>query len=274
MNKNWPKLITKRVSRRLWALFAALLIIGLVEMAVILRHLDRVEQNTGRPSSPTAPISSPNMPQSFNKSKYSLSHAASLWVVVNKGRTLSSGYIPASLTIPDVKLRYSGGSEMRLREDTARALERLFAAAANDKVPMRLASGYRSHALQSTIYAREVKTYGQTQADRQSARPGHSEHQTGLAADLAPADGRCEIADCFANTTEGRWLEANSYKYGFIVRYPQSKETLTGYRYEPWHFRYVGEELAAALADSGLTLEQFFDLPVYSAYPREIYELR
>ena len=149
----------------------------------------------------------------------------------------------------------------------------MFAAAAKEGIFLRLSSGFRYYGSQSAIYAREVKTYGQVQADRQSARPGHSEHQTGLAADLAPSDGRCEIADCFADTDEAKWLAKNAHKYGFILRYPKDKENSTGYRYEPWHFRFVGKELAAQINQSGQTLEQFFDLPAYTTYPSSAYLL-
>lgn len=263
-----------RISSRLWVLLGILLILGLVEIGIIFWKLaDKQQVGSNRNTSSTAPPNSQEA--SFDKTKYSISEADSIWAVVNKGRTLPPSYIPSNLVTPDVELRYSaGGGEMRLRPDAARALKELFMAAAKEKIFLRLSSGYRSYLMQNSIYAREVKTYGQTQADRQSARPGHSEHQTGLAADLAPAEGRCEIADCFANTAEGKWLAANSYIYGFILRYASNKEAVTGYRYEPWHFRYVGKELAIALNKNSQIIEQFFDLQSYAAYPSEIYKLR
>lgn len=261
----------RRVPARLLFLFALLLLIGLAEFAVILWKLDSDELTTSTSSYPSG--SSQPAAELFDKSMYSVNKASSIWVVVNKGRILPVDHVP-DLTVPNASLRYSAASsEMRLKTDAANALEQLFTRAANDKIYLRLASGYRSYYTQATIYAREVRTYGQKQADRQSAGAGHSEHQTGLAADLAPKDGRCEIADCFADTAEGKWLAKNSYKDGFILRYPDGKEDETGYRYEPWHFRYVGKALAAEINKTAQTLERFFGLPIYTSYPSKSYEL-
>lgn len=122
-----------------------------------------------------------------------------------------------------------------------------------------LSSGYRSYNYQTSLYSNYVKNEGQTAADTQSARPGHSEHQTGLAADIEPASRNCEVDQCFATTPEGKWLAANAYTYGFIIRYPADKVDVTGYEYEPWHIRYIGAPLATELHNQGIeTLEEFF----------------
>ncbi len=200
---------------------------------------------------------------SFNKEQYSISDPTSIWVIVNKQRTLDpADYAPNDLVIPSIPLRSGrGSSEMLLRDVTAKSLEQMASAASSEGINLMLASGYRSYALQVAVYGNEVKTYGQAQADAESARPGHSEHQTGFAADLEPSSRECEVAACFANTKEGKWLAENSYKYGFVIRYPQNKQQITGYIYEPWHVRYVGIELAKQIHETGLTLEQFFGLP-------------
>ncbi len=136
-----------------------------------------------------------------------------------------------------------------------------------DTTQFSLVSAYRSHDTQKVIYDSEVKGFGQVQADRESARPGHSEHQTGWAADLAGPDKKCEIKLCFADTDEGKWLATNAHKYGFIIRYPGGKESITGYQYEPWHLRYVGTALAEEMHGTGIqTLEEFFDLSPASSY--------
>ncbi|MBI4033828.1 M15 family metallopeptidase [Candidatus Saccharibacteria bacterium] len=258
------------MNKKLFLLFGILLLIGLVELGAILWRLDSEE--TAKISNSSAG-SSQSAAAKFDKTAYSVNEFSSLWAVVNKGRALPSEYVP-TLTVPDVPLRFSAKSdEMHLRSDAAAALEQLFTAAAKDKLFLRLASGYRSYGSQSAIYAREVRTYGQAQADRQSARPGHSEHQTGLAADLEPSDRRCEIADCFADTAEGKWLAAQAHKFGFVLRYPSGEESITGYRYEPWHFRFVGKGLAAEINKTGQTLERFFGLPFYSSYPAQNYNL-
>jgi D-alanyl-D-alanine carboxypeptidase len=130
-----------------------------------------------------------------------------------------------------------------------------------------LSSGYRSYDYQVGLYNGYVKSQGQATADTQSARPGYSEHQTGLAVDIEPASKKCELDACFADTPEGKWLVANAYKYGFILRYTQDKTAVTGYAYEPWHFRYVGTPLATEMHNQNVaTLEEFFNLPVAPDY--------
>lgn len=188
----------------------------------------------------------------FDKSKHSNSDPASIWVVVNKKRPLNPlTYAPADLT--------NVGGNQQLRKDAASALTSMFAAAANEKLILKPLSGYRSYATQVTVYNREVATNGKAIADTQSAQPGKSEHQTGWAIDIG--GGGCGIEDCFGNTKEGKWVAANGYKYGFIIRYTAGKEAITGYRAEPWHIRYIGIELATEMHTKGTTtLEEFFGL--------------
>jgi len=120
-------------------------------------------------------------------------------------------------------------------------------------------SGYRSYSTQVTVYNNEVANYGQAVADSESAKPGTSEHQTGLAVDVG--GGGCGIEDCFGTTAEGKWLAANAYNYGFIVRYTAAKQSITGYRAEPWHIRYIGSELSQEMHKENITtLEEFFSL--------------
>ncbi len=115
-------------------------------------------------------------------------------------------------------------------------------------------SGFRSYTTQKNLYDRYVAADGKAEADTYSARPGHSEHQTGLALDVNSLD------DSFANTAEGRWLANNAHKYGFIIRYPKGKTDKTGYIYEPWHIRYVGVEKATKIYNSGLSLEEYYGI--------------
>lgn len=211
----------------------------------------------------------------FDKNKYPLDQASSLWAVVNKGRVMPSTYVPSNLVVPNIPLRLNPASpEMHLRADMAAALEKLSAGAKADGINLKLASGYRSYSTQAAVYSGYVSQDGTAKADTYSARPGHSEHQTGLAADLEPLDRTCEVEQCFENTPEGKWLAANSYKYGLIIRYQKNTQSLTGYEYEPWHVRFVGEDLAKQLQQSGQTLEQFFGLPIYTTYPATSYEIK
>lgn len=128
--------------------------------------------------------------------------------------------------------------------------------ALKENINLKIVSGYRSYSTQDRIYSNYVKKDGQIKADTYSARPGHSEHQTGLAADINSLD------QSFINTREGIWLNSHCYQYGFIIRYPKGKESITGYIYEPWHIRYVGKELATKLYNNGnwITLEEYLGI--------------
>lgn len=204
-------------------------------------------------------------PLPFDKTQFSLFDPTSPWLVVNKLRPLEPlDYVPADLVTPSVAKRDGG---MQLRRDTSAALSELFAAAAKDGTPLKLASAYRSYSYQVNLYNGYVKSQGQAVADSQSARPGYSEHQTGMAADVSPLDGKCNLNACFATTPAGQWLAANAYKYGFIIRYPDGLTDITGYTYEPWHIRYVGKDLATEMHKQGIrTLEEFFALPAAPNY--------
>lgn len=128
--------------------------------------------------------------------------------------------------------------------------------AKNTGINLNIISGFRSYDTQAVIYNRYVNSDGQANADTYSARPGHSEHQSGLAADINSLDQN------WIYTNEGKWLNNNCYKYGFIIRYPKGKEAITGYIYEPWHIRYVGTDLATKLYNNGnwITLEEYFGI--------------
>lgn len=222
-----------------------------------------------------SPVNKTNQPQGFDKTAYSTDSAASLWVVVNKGRVLPANYAPADLVVPNVPLRLSPtANESHLRSEAATALSTMFSSAKNQGINLMLASGYRSYADQVTVYNNYVSQSGVAKADTFSARPGHSEHQTGLAADIEPTSRSCEVEQCFENTPEGQWLAANAFKSGFIIRYQKNTESLTGYEYEPWHVRYVGIDLATELHKTGQTMEQFFNLPSFTNYPTESFQLK
>lgn len=147
---------------------------------------------------------------------------------------------------------YNSSNELNF---TAKAqFERLVADAKAQGLNIYMSSGYRSYATQSSIYQDNVKKYGEAIADSFSARPGHSEHQTGLAIDVNTID------DTFAGTPEAIWLADHAHEYGFIIRYPKGKEAVTGYKYEPWHIRYLGIDTATAVYNSGLSLEEYLGI--------------
>lgn len=182
----------------------------------------------------------------------------SIWVVSNKRRILNPvDFAPDNLVMP---VGVENEFAQPLREPSARAIEALITAAAAAGHDIRIISAYRDHDTQVALYERYVALYGREAADTHSARPGHSEHQTGLAVDLDD-HGDCYLTDCFGETPAGRWLAENAAAYGFVVRYPEGKEQITGFLSEPWHFRYVGIELAEEMQRTGIvTLEEFFGL--------------
>lgn len=183
---------------------------------------------------------------------------ASLTVVVNKQRPLDPvDWAPAALE--DVE----GHS---LRPEAADAARALLAAARADGVPIRIVSGYRSFAEQSGTYSGWVARKGREAADTASARPGHSEHQTGLAVDVGDGSG-CDLDVCFDGTATAAWVAEHGPEHGFVVRYPRGEHGTTGYWYEPWHLRYLGPGWARDLVRSGAaTLEEFSGLPPAPGY--------
>jgi D-alanyl-D-alanine carboxypeptidase len=185
--------------------------------------------------------------------------ASSLQVVVNKARPLTpKEYSPENLTrIP--KYNPLG---VKVRKETSAALVKLgdgMKAAGYGTLWVR--SGYRSFNSQVKMHKAKIATYGKTKGELLAARPGYSEHQTGLALDLG-VQGSSTIG-----STSGNWLARNCYKYGFVVRYPYGKTKITGYSYEPWHFRYVGVEVSKAMHKQKIsTLEEYYSLPAAPGY--------
>lgn len=177
------------------------------------------------------------------------------WAKTENGLTEVDGVLIANKSF-GLPAEYGDG----LVDEVNGALANLEAEARTAGLEIWVVSGFRSYETQRQLYNRYVARDGQTEADTYSARPGFSEHQTGLAVDLNLADSR------FADTPEGQWLADNVYKYGFILRYPNGKSEITGYTFEPWHFRFVGTDLATKLYNNGdwISLEEYFGLP--SAY--------
>jgi zinc D-Ala-D-Ala carboxypeptidase len=177
-----------------------------------------------------------------------------LTVLVNKYFQLSRDYIPGDLEV--ITPEYNA-STLLLRRPARLHFEELCRDAAQEGILLKAISTFRSFLYQNQVYYKNwnedipLEQYC-TIRDKVSARAGHSEHQTGLAVDIN------DLEETFADTPEGRWLANNSYRYGFIMRYPKGKEFITGYDYEPWHFRYVGTELADHIYQSGLTYDEYY----------------
>lgn len=205
----------------------------------------------GQPADTTPPPQTPAAPPSTSQWPVQLTstEAASITVVVNKKHKLPSSYAPTL------------GPSGRLRTEAEAAFNTMLEAAKSSGSPnMTYVSGYRSYAKQEQVYNGYVASDGQAAADTYSARPGFSEHQTGLAVDIGESGSGCDLETCFKNTASGIWAANNAHKYGFVIRYPKGKEAITGYQYEPWHLRYLGMAEATAVFNSGKTLEEYYGI--------------
>ena len=208
----------------------------------------------------------------FDPPKYSIDEADSIWVVVNKQRQISPlKYQPESLAFPAFpKPKIQNPFGLQMREEAALATVDLAKAMAEaGQGTLILNSGFRTYKNQQGLYNRTRDTRGLAVAEKLSARPGHSEHQLGLAADFSVRGQGCVIMVCFGKTEAGIWLDENAHEFGFVLRFPKGYRPITGFQYEPWHFRYVGVELATEMKTKGIkTLEEFWGLdkaPDYAA---------
>lgn len=189
-----------------------------------------------------------------------VTNPASVYVLVNKKRNLPSDYIPDDLVVPDVPFSFSGDSpKKQMRKEAAGALEKLVAAAKQDDITLKAVSGYRSYKTQQSLFDSYAKKDGIEAANRYSAHPGQSEHQTGLTMDISGASVQYQLTADLGQAEEGIWLAEHAAEFGFIIRYPEGKEDITGYTYEPWHIRYIGVDAAKAVYESKLTFEQYFE---------------
>ena len=247
---------------------AIVLILALLAVAVVVvGAVLGANANAGAPASATptptetprpapAEVAPPATVDTFDRTAYSLDDPMSIWVVVNKLRPMNpQDFEPEDLVFVDVEQT----NEAYMRQEASDAIIAMFDAAANE-ADLFLASNsaYRSYESQENIYDGD---------DTLTARPGFSEHQTGLTMDIGASSGECSIEACFGELPEGIWLRDNAYRFGFILRYPADKTAVTGYEYEPWHFRYVGVPLATEMRERGITtLEEFFGLPAAPSY--------
>ncbi|MFG6394086.1 MAG: D-alanyl-D-alanine carboxypeptidase family protein [Lachnospiraceae bacterium] len=185
---------------------------------------------------------------------------ASYTVLVNRDYPMPEDYVPEDLVIPSVEYSYKGIYEKSyMRKAAAKAIEKMFKEAAKKKkFRLKVVSAYRSYERQKAIYQNNINTRGEEDTNKVSAKPGCSEHQTGLAVDVSSDTVDCTIEKSFASCPEGRWLAKNCHKFGFIIRYPKGKSGITGYSYEPWHIRYVGVNLAKYIYKKKITLEEYY----------------
>ena len=175
---------------------------------------------------------------------------------VNKFYTLSATYTPENLRNIELSYAYGEEGENKLIDYAYDKFLELWQAANEQGFYLMVTSSYRDYESQKEIYDYRVSTQGERKADETAARPGHSEHQTGLVIDMTSKTE--PLADSFSNSEAYKWLKENAYKYGFIERYPEGKTYLTGYSPESWHWRYVGEEAAKLIHDEDITFDEYY----------------
>ena len=178
-------------------------------------------------------------------------------ILVNKNNKAPA--VPVTLVKPDVQPTREAVSEnIYMRPEAAAALEDLFEAAAQDGITLYATSGYRSYSTQKAIFERKLERMDEKQANASVAKPGYSEHQTGLAMDIEGETTKgTGLTEAFGESPEGIWTAEHCAEYGFIIRYPKEKTNITGYIYEPWHLRYVVKEAAAEITELGVTFEEY-----------------
>lgn len=174
-------------------------------------------------------------------------------LIVNKFYHLNEDYSPEDIVDISNQYAYEGN---RLRKIALDAYINMYNAAKEDNINLIINSSYRDYEKQNNIYEDYKNWYGTIKADKQAARPGYSEHQTGLAIDVFTLDN--QLSGTFKDSTGYAWLKNNAYKYGFIERYPEGKEYLTGYEFESWHWRYVGIEAATVIQNENITYDEYY----------------
>jgi zinc D-Ala-D-Ala carboxypeptidase len=180
--------------------------------------------------------------------------------LINKQHALPEDYKPSDMVVPDVRFPFVEDlPKKQMRKVAAEALTKMFADADLESLDLFAQSGYRSYETQDYLFASYVSNHGEEQANTFSARPGESEHQSGLTMDVTSPHVNYSLVTDFGETEEGIWLQEHAAEYGFIIRYPKGKEDITGYQYEPWHLRYVGVKAATTIMERGITLEEYLE---------------
>lgn len=174
-------------------------------------------------------------------------------MLTNKFYQLEEDYEPDDLK--DISNVYSYGENQKLRNDAYNAFIKMFNDAKKENITLIINSSYRNYQDQKETYEKYLTWYGEEETNKLAAKPGFSEHQTGLAVDIQTYGSN---KSNFEQTDAFKWLEENAYKYGFIIRYPKDKEYLTGYSYEAWHYRYVGVEIAQYIQDNNITFDEYY----------------
>jgi D-alanyl-D-alanine carboxypeptidase len=180
-----------------------------------------------------------------------------LLILVNKSNYLDKSYKPDDLEPIEYFANDRSAESRFMRAEAADQFNKMCLEAKGAGFEIVMTTAYRAYGFQSTLYNNYVSNYGQAEADKFSAKPGHSEHQTGLAVDVTSPTVEYRLTEAFDKTAEWKWLIENADEFGYILRYPKDKSDITGYIYEPWHFRYVGIDAAKFITDEKITLEEY-----------------
>lgn len=183
--------------------------------------------------------------------------SGNLLVLVNKFHTVSSDYYPSGMVAVDGSLSTNQG--LYLKEEAYNAYLKMLTDAKTAGLTFYICSAYRSYDLQNILYQNSLAQNGEAFTNTRSAYPGRSEHHTGLAIDITSKSMGYGLSQNFIDYPEGKWINDNCSKYGFIIRYPKGKTHITGYDYEPWHIRFVGVEAAKEITSADITLEEYVE---------------
>lgn len=254
--------LTKKQKKRLIMRLRAVIIVFLlgIFVAMLITNLHKNKNSSL--------VSMPDMVENHNDNPFEAlnvfaskitNNPSGLYTLINKEHTLDSEYVPNDLMVPNVNLvGHDYEERSKVRSVMVSNLEKLFYDAKAQGFDLFLLCGYRSYNTQISLYNQDIMTSGKNFSDS-VAKAGDSEHQSGLAVDITIRDLDFQLSQDFRDTAEGTWLAENAHKYGFVIRYPKDKEHITGYIYEPWHLRYIGDvDLATYCYENNLTLEEVY----------------
>ena len=233
-----------------YMLYSLLIIFIVVALYLTFTHKD-AGSNDANPQNESNP-------QTQGVNAFDIKGNEDMLILVNKTNELPQNYKPTDLSRVKAYAPGRDDSTRYMRKKASESMNKMLEDAKAFGMDIVITTAYRSYNLQKIIFENNVEKSGSIEeANKTSAKPGQSEHQTGLAADLSSSKLDYSLDTKFGELDEGKWISDNSWKYGFILRYPEDKTEITGYSYEPWHIRYVGKEFAKFIKDNNLTLEEF-----------------
>lgn len=235
-------------------------LVGVIGFVLVKDYKQDTAQQTSVVEPTSQPTTTPTVEPTVDpETDARFTSTDSVLIFANKTHKLPDGYIPSDLVSLTVTTAYG---DVQMKQEAAEAIANMFSAANADGVYPVVTTAYRSEEFQTELYNGYVERDGQEAADTYSSRPGYSDHQTGLAADISCEANGYNLNQEFENTAEGQWLAQHAHEYGFVMRYPNGKEEVTGYTYEPWHFRYIGVEEATNLynSDPNMTMEEYYGI--------------